>query len=171
MDSFDPSIMVNGLEGITPDRGHSVSYLNPQAMPMSQSPPTASGSGSNNNNGMPLKPPVPSDLPLVNLSLTQSMMTAFMQYLQTQTHNNKVKLEYLRRREEREEKDSMQRREIERLRLERETAEFEHGKQAANVKQKTDKADRAIELLGNPAVDASVKQAASDYLRKLLEQP
>jgi hypothetical protein len=50
------------------------------------------------------------------------------------------------------------------MRLERETAQWEHNKHSADIKQK---ADRAIELLGNPAVDPSVKQAAGDYLKKL----
>jgi hypothetical protein len=68
------------------------------------------------------------------------MLSAYLQFLQVQTQTGKQKLEYLRRREEREEKESTQRRELERLRLERETAEFEHNKQAANIKQRADRA-------------------------------
>lgn len=104
------------------------------------------------------------DAGLVHVTLTQGMVSTYLQFLQAQTQTSKLKLEYLRRREEREERESSQRREVERLRLEREAAEWEHSKQAATVKQK---ADRAIELLGNPIVDASVKQAAGDYLKKL----
>ncbi len=68
------------------------------------------------------------------------MLNAFMQFLQIQTQTGKMKLDYLRRREEREEKESSQRRELERLRIEREQAEFEHTKQTANLKQKADRA-------------------------------
>lgn len=72
--------------------------------------------------------------------MSHSMASAYLQFLQTQTNHGKMKLEYLRRREEREEKESRQRHEIERLRLEREAAEFEHNKQTSNIKQKADKA-------------------------------
>lgn len=92
------------------------------------------------------------------------MLSTYLQFLQVQTQTGKMKLEYLRRREEREEKESVQRREMERMKLERETAEFEHSKHSANTKQK---ADRAIELLSNPSIDASVKHAASEFLKKL----
>jgi len=51
-----------------------------------------------------------------------------------------MKMEYLRKREEREEKESAQRREVERLKLEREKAEFEHQKQTSSHKQKTERA-------------------------------
>jgi hypothetical protein len=77
---------------------------------------------------------------VVNIPLTQGMITAYLQFLQVQTQTGKQKLEYLRRREEREEKESTQRRQLERLRIERETAEFEHNKAAASLKQKADRA-------------------------------
>ncbi|KAJ6577409.1 hypothetical protein B0H19DRAFT_1119717 [Mycena capillaripes] len=119
----------------------------------------------------PVPTPVPSTSPeqtLVNISLTQGMISAYLQFLQVQTQTGKQKLEYMRRREEREEKESQQRRELERLRMERETAEFEHTKATATMKQK---ADRAIELLGSSVADASIKQAAGDYLKKLFLVP
>ncbi|TRM64242.1 hypothetical protein BD626DRAFT_491202 [Schizophyllum amplum] len=107
----------------------------------------------------------------VTITLTQPMLAAYMQFLQTQTQNlqvqtqtNKLKLDYLRRKEEREERESRERYEVERLRVEREEREHEHTKHAASVKQKS---DRAIDLLGNPAVDPSIKQVAGDYLKKL----
>ncbi|KAL1738979.1 hypothetical protein HDZ31DRAFT_86042 [Schizophyllum fasciatum] len=107
----------------------------------------------------------------VNITLTQPMLTAYLQFMQTQTQHlqmqtqtNKLKLDYLRRKEEREERESRERHEVERLRMEREERELEHSKQVAAVKQKS---DRAIDLLGNPAVDPSIKQAAGDYLKKL----
>ncbi|KAJ7758859.1 hypothetical protein DFH07DRAFT_867970 [Mycena maculata] len=108
--------------------------------------------------------PVTSDQTLINIPLTQGMISAYLQFLQVQTQTGKQKLEYMRRRDEREEKESTQRRNLEQARMEREAAEFEHTKHAANVKQR---ADRAIELLGSSVVDASVKQAAGDYLKKL----
>ena len=51
-----------------------------------------------------------------------------------------MKLEYMRRREEREERESALRRDMERLRVEREAAEFEHNRQTASTKQKMDRA-------------------------------
>lgn len=92
------------------------------------------------------------------------MLSTYIQFLQVQTQTGKMKLEYLRRREEREEKEMLQRREMERIKLEREAAEFEHSKHSANIKQK---ADRAIELLANANVDNSVKHAASEFLKRL----
>jgi hypothetical protein len=67
-------------------------------------------------------------------------MSTYLQFLQVQTQTSKLKVDYMRRREEREERESTQRRELERLRIEREAAEFEHNKQSANVKQKADRA-------------------------------
>ncbi|KAJ7650711.1 hypothetical protein FB45DRAFT_730073 [Roridomyces roridus] len=115
---------------------------------------------------MPTTPSMPSssDQTLINIPLTQGMISAYLQFLQVQTQTGKQKLEYLRRRDEREDKESTLRRDLERARAERESAEFEHTRHAANIKQR---ADRAIELLGSSVVDASVKQAASDYLKKL----
>ncbi|KAJ7746391.1 hypothetical protein B0H16DRAFT_1726567 [Mycena metata] len=120
----------------------------------------------------PVPPPVPmpmastsNEQSLVNIPLTQGMISAYLQFLQVQTQTGKQKLEYLRRREEREERESGQRRELERLRMEREVAEFEHNKVTAHIKQK---ADRAIEVLGSTAItDMSLKQSAGDYLKKL----
>jgi histone acetyltransferase MYST4 len=68
------------------------------------------------------------------------MLSTYLQFLQVQTQTGKMKLEYLRRREEREEKESVQRREMERMKLEREAAEFEHSKHSATTKQKADRA-------------------------------
>lgn len=92
------------------------------------------------------------------------MLTACLQLLQAQVQHSKFKLDYLRKREEREEKESVARREIERLRLEREQAEWEHNKESVKMKQR---AQLATDLLSNPVVDGSVRQAAMDYLKKL----
>ncbi|KAF8656869.1 hypothetical protein AX16_002415 [Volvariella volvacea WC 439] len=111
-----------------------------------------------------MTPTSPSDQPLMNLTITQGMVTAYMQFLQVQTQTGKLKMEYLRRKEEREERESAARRDLERMKLEREAAELEHTKHSNALKHKT---DRAIELLANPAVDPSVKQAAGDFLKRL----
>lgn len=101
------------------------------------------------------------------VTVPQSMLAACLQLLQSQAQHSKLKLEYLRRREEREEKESAARREMERLRLEREKAEWEHNKESAKMKQR---AQLATELLNNPVVDGSVRQAAVDYLKKLFSE-
>jgi hypothetical protein len=98
------------------------------------------GVGGGGAGAVALQSPTNNDQAAVNLSLTQGMMSTYLQFLQVQTQTGKMKLEYLRRREEREEKESVQRRELERLKMEREVAEFEHSKQKANVQQKADRA-------------------------------
>lgn len=98
---------------------------------------------------MPPPPPLPMSPhpvehammpPMGNVLLPQGMINALMQFLQIQNQTGKMKLDYLRRREEREEKEATQRREIERARLEREQQEFEYTKHTANLKQKADRA-------------------------------
>jgi histone acetyltransferase MYST4 len=88
----------------------------------------------------PSSSPTNNDQAVINLTITQGMMSTYLQFLQVQTQTGKMKLEYLRRREEREEKESAQRREMERIKLEREVAEFEHNKQKTNMQQKADRA-------------------------------
>ncbi|KAG7089865.1 hypothetical protein E1B28_011508 [Marasmius oreades] len=107
-----------------------------------------------------------SDNTPVTITLTQGMLETYLNFLRVQTQTGKMKLEYMRRREEREESESNQRREVERLKAEREAQQFEHNKQSAMTKQKTDK---AIELLRDPHVDSSVKHSAGEYLKKLFE--
>ncbi|KAF7327469.1 hypothetical protein MKEN_00325300 [Mycena kentingensis (nom. inval.)] len=153
------------------------SYINPHQtlrdvpQPMA---PLSTRHSSPPQSAPPIQTPIPppavplaattSDQTIVNIPLTQGMISAYLQFLQMQTQTGKQKLEYMRKRDEREERDSAYRRDVERARVEREKAEFEHNKQAANMKQR---ADRAIEVLGNPMMDASLKQAAGDYLKKL----
>lgn len=112
----------------------------------------------------PNVPSPSSDASLVNFALPQNMMAACLQLLQAQVQHSKLKLEYLRRREEREERDSIARKDAERARLEREAAEWEHTKETANIKNR---AQLATDVLANPVVDGSVRQAASDYLKRL----
>jgi len=104
------------------------------------------------------------DQPAINVVMPQTMMTGFLQLLQMQSQHSKMKLEYLRRREEREEKESATRREADRVRLEREATEKERNSQFENMKHRT---KMATDLLSQPEVDASVRQAAGDYLKKL----
>jgi hypothetical protein len=156
----DPVGVANGLNGHSTDRSYTNSFMNPPnpkdtIPPLPFSPTSAPG---------PSHQPRSSDSTPINVTIPQGMMTTYLQFLQTQMQTSKMKLEYMRRREEREEKESNQRTELERLRLERDAAEWEHNKQSADVKQK---ADKAIELLANPIVEASVKQAAGDYLKRL----
>lgn len=142
--------------GSSESRPHHVSQrahsTNNSIPPESKAP--SGGSGSN-------KTP---DQPSLNVTLPENMIAACFQLLQTQSQQSAVKLEFMRKREEREEKDSQHRKEFERVRQEREAAEWELKKRTADVTQKS---QLATELLANPAVDSSVKQAAGDYLKRL----
>lgn len=100
----------------------------------------------------------------VHFSVPQNLMTACLQLLQAQAQQSKLKIDYLRRREEREEKESSMRQELERRRFEREQTDRENNKESG-MRQR---AQLAMELMGNPIVDTSVRQAAVDYLKKLL---
>jgi hypothetical protein len=97
-------------------------------------------------------------------AMAQTLMSACMRLLQAQADDSKMRLEYLRRREEREETDSRMRMEMEKKRQEREATDSERLQQNAKMKQKS---ELATELLSNPNVDPSVKAAAGDYLKKL----
>ena len=109
--------------------------------------------------------PNPADqLPPNTGAMVQTLVTACLRLLQAQADDSKMRLEYLRRREEREEADSRVRLEMEKKRQEREAAESERLQQNAKMKPKS---ELATELLSNPNVDSSVKAAASDYLKKL----
>lgn len=148
MDFPDPAL-TNGINGLSHDRSHSVPFINPQALrdsgvpPMPTSPLGSINSVNGINGVVGPSAPIPSsssDQNVLNVSVTQGMLSTYLQFLQVQTQTGKMKLEYMRRREEREEKESAQRREMERSKMEREAAEFEHNKQSANVKQKADRA-------------------------------
>jgi hypothetical protein len=97
-------------------------------------------------------------------AMAQTLVTACMRLLQAQADDSKMRLEYLRRREEREEADSRMRVEMEKKRQEREAADSERLQQNAKMKQKS---ELATEILSSPNVDQSVKAAAGDYLKKL----
>ncbi|KAG9315246.1 hypothetical protein JVU11DRAFT_4380 [Chiua virens] len=111
------------------------------------------------------RPPSPEpDQSHIHFSISQNLMTACLQLLQVQLQHSKLKIDYLRRREEREQKESSERQELERRRFEKEQAARENSKESG-IKQR---AQLAMDLMGNPIVDASVRQAAVDYLKKLL---
>ncbi|KAG6898213.1 hypothetical protein C0992_003325 [Termitomyces sp. T32_za158] len=154
----DTTMMPNGINNpVSHERPHAnlqnpISYINPQTTlrePAIQHPSASpivgantSGQQNNSTNPVPPTPTVPSssDPVAMNFTIPQGMLSAYMQYLQVQTQTGKMKLEYMRRREEREEKESAHRREIERMRLERETADYEHKKQKAVDDEKTKRA-------------------------------
>lgn len=126
---------------------------------------SASSSGrslATNHIGLP--PPPTEQSSSINVAVPNNLLAACVQLLQAQVQHSKVKLDYLRRREEREEQESQARREMERTRLDREQAEWEHNKESLKMKQR---AQLATEILSNPVVDVSVRQAAVDYLKKL----
>ena len=162
LDFPDTMTLDNGLGSVLgqgQDRNHPITFINQQgpresvlSIPMT-SPVTSTAGPSMGRDGVgvgvnsggvgaagPSQSSTNGDQAVMNLSITQGMMSTYLQFLQVQTQTGKMKLEYLRRREEREEKESAQRRELERLKMEREVAEFEHNKQKANVQQKADRA-------------------------------
>ncbi|KAG6861356.1 hypothetical protein C0995_001089 [Termitomyces sp. Mi166 len=183
----DTTMMPNGINNsVSHERPHpnlqnSMNYINPQTtlrepvITHSSTSPLAGASGSGPPNGItnPV-PPTPSsstalsssDPVVMNFTIPQGMLSTYMQYLQVQTQTGKMKLEYMRRREEREEKESAHRREIERLRMERETAEYEHQKYKAAQDERT---NRALSLLENPNLEEGIRKAAGEYLKSLFE--
>ncbi|KAJ7454743.1 hypothetical protein FB451DRAFT_1184600 [Mycena latifolia] len=147
----------------------------PPIPPRPPTPPTATPIPT----ALPMPPPPATpDQTVVNIPLTHGMISAYLQFLQVQTQTGKQKLEYLRRREDREEKESQQRRDLDRARMERETAEFEQNKRSVNVKHAIVSRPYPVseregltmhqELLGSTVVDETIKQAARDYLTKSL---
>jgi histone acetyltransferase MYST4 len=102
--------------------------------------------------------------PALALPLTQAMYTHIIQYMQSQNHYRQMKLEYLRRRQEREEAESIERRNIERARHELEISEMERRRQTEIINQKQEWAYQAV---NNPRLDPGVKQAATEFLKSL----
>ncbi|EIM91444.1 uncharacterized protein STEHIDRAFT_137143 [Stereum hirsutum FP-91666 SS1] len=100
-------------------------------------------------------------------SVAQTLLTTCMRLLQAQQEDSKVRLEYLRRREEREETESRIRMEMERRREEREEREHEAKMRGERVRQKS---EIATEILSNGAVEGSVRSAAGEYLKKLFAE-
>jgi len=124
--------------------------------PLKDTPPADSNT-SRPNGSTPDQTPV-------NVTFPHNMMATCLQLLQARSQQTAQKLEYMRKREEREERESWQRKEADRVREEREAVEWEFKKQSADVTQRS---KLATEVLANPGVDPSVKQAAGDYLKRL----
>ncbi|KAG6909966.1 hypothetical protein DXG01_014235 [Tephrocybe rancida] len=184
------SMMPNGINpSVSHDRPHPttqnpMNYINPQtlrepvvshssASPITNPSGSRSGQQNNNVNVNPVPPtpiissaPPPNSEPALNLAIPQQLVNTLGQYLQMQMQIGKLKLECLRRREERDDKDSTHRRDMERMRLERETVEYEHKKKKSTQDEMT---SRALSLLENPNIDESTRKAAGDYLKKLFE--
>jgi len=78
-----------------------------------------------------------------------------MRLLQAQAEDSKMRLEYLRRREEREEAESRMRMDMEKKRQEREAADSERVQQNAKMKQKS---ELATGILSSLDVDPLSKQ-------------
>jgi hypothetical protein len=77
----------------------------------------------------------------MTITLPQNVLATYLHLLQTQTQTAKLKLEYLRRREE-------------------------HDRENSRVKQK---AELAAELLSNQTVDGALRESAANYLKGLFK--
>lgn len=98
--------------------------------------------------------------------LTQTLIASYAHMVQSHSEDSRTKLEFMKRRDEREQEDSRLRREMEKRKEERETVELEMAREREKFKQKT---QLATELLSNPNVDAGVREAATDFLKKLFQ--
>jgi len=98
--------------------------------------------------------------------LTQSFIATYSHMVQSQSEDSRAKLEFMKRRDGREQEDSLLRREMEKRREEREIVELERTREREKIKQKS---DLATQLLSNPNVDAGVREAAADFLKKLFQ--
>lgn len=98
--------------------------------------------------------------------LTQTLIASYAHMVQSQSEDSRTKLEFMKRRDEREQEDSRLRREMEKRKEEREIVDLEMTRERENFKQKS---QLATELLSNPNVDAGVKEAAAEFLKKLFQ--
>ena len=98
--------------------------------------------------------------------LTQSLIASYAHMVQSQSEDSRARLEFMKRRDEREQEDSRIRREMDKRKEEREIVELERTREREKIKQKS---DLATDLLSNPNVDAGVREAAADFLKKLFQ--
>lgn len=98
--------------------------------------------------------------------LTQSLIATYAHMVQSQSEDSRAKLEFMKRRDEREQEDSRIRREMDKRKEEREIVELERTREREKIKQKS---DLATELLSKPNIDAGVKEAAADFLKNLFQ--
>lgn len=106
----------------------------PQSHPPHAQPSAPPGAG------MSMPPGDPSAPALLPLPFSPQAMNMLMQYLQSQTTMNKMKMEYLRKREGREEEEHRTRLEASRLQLEKDKLELEEKRKNISMKQKSEKA-------------------------------
>lgn len=98
--------------------------------------------------------------------LTQTLIASYAHMVQSQSEDSRAKLEFMKRRDEREQEDSRLRREMDKRKEEREIVELEIAREREKFKQKS---ELATGLLSNPNVDASVREAAAEFLKKLFQ--
>jgi hypothetical protein len=98
--------------------------------------------------------------------LTQTLIASYAHMVQSQSEDSRAKLEFMKRRDEREQEDSRLRREMDKRKEEREIIELEIAREREKFKQKS---ELATGLLSNPSVDASVREAAAEFLKKLFQ--
>lgn len=98
--------------------------------------------------------------------LTQTLIASYAHMVQSQSEDSRAKLEFMKRRDEREQEDTRLRRETEKRREEREVVELEMARERENFKQKS---QLATEILSNPSIDTEVKVSASEFLKKLFQ--
>ncbi|KAF9525653.1 hypothetical protein CPB83DRAFT_837983 [Crepidotus variabilis] len=91
----------------------------------------------------------PADTPVMNVMLTQDIMSRCLTFLNLQTKIAQEKLEILRRRETRE------------------AGEWTAKREAEKTESKKDKAAKAFEVINNQNADPGLRQAATEYLRKM----
>lgn len=95
-----------------------------------------------------------------NVTLPQSVVATFMQFMERQNEFDRMKMEYMTRREEREERESRQRLEMDRMRVESE---------------RSTQSRLQIQILGelasNPLLETTTRRALEEYLVKLTHEP
>lgn len=98
--------------------------------------------------------------------LTQTLIASYAHMVQSQSQDSRAKLEFMKRRDEREQEDSRLRREMEKRKEDREIAELERAREREDIKQKS---GIATELLSTPNLDGEVREAAANFLKKLFQ--
>ncbi|PPQ64137.1 hypothetical protein CVT24_008767 [Panaeolus cyanescens] len=92
------------------------------------------------------------DPTMINLPLTHELISRCLHYLGLQSQVAQEKLEYLRRKEARE------------------VNELNAKKDMEKAAQSRNKTEKAIEVINNPNAEATLKAAATEYLRKMFLQ-
>ncbi|KAF9648944.1 hypothetical protein BDM02DRAFT_3128709 [Thelephora ganbajun] len=98
--------------------------------------------------------------------LTQTLLATYAHMVQSQSEDSRAKLEFMKRRDEREQEDSQIRRERDKRKEDREIAELERTREREEFKQKS---DIAMALVSKPNVDTGTREAAAEFLKKLFQ--